>query len=105
MCIRDRYFSILKTELEKINFDPSKIFNVDETGITVVQHKATRVVTCKGKKQVHKLSSAERGGRTTVITCTSAAGQYIPPLLIFAQKRWQEEPVSYTHLPVCLFDI
>lgn len=87
----EKYFSILKTELKKINFDPSKIFNVDETGITVVQHKATRVVTCKGKKQVHKLSSAERGATTTVITCMSAAGQYIPPLLIFPQKRWQEE--------------
>ncbi|XP_072400257.1 uncharacterized protein [Diabrotica undecimpunctata] len=87
----DKYFSILKPELEKINFDPSKIFNVYETGISVVQHKATRVVTCKGKKQVHKLSSAERGSTTTVITCMLAAGQYIPPLLIFPLKRWQEE--------------
>ncbi|XP_072398081.1 uncharacterized protein [Diabrotica undecimpunctata] len=82
----DKYFSILKPELEKINFDPSKIFNVDETGIFVVQHKATRVVTCKGKKQVHKLLSAERGSTTTVRTCMSAAGQYISPLLIFPLK-------------------
>lgn len=82
----DKYFSLLKTELDKIKSDPSRIFNVDETGITVVQHKATRVVTSKGKKQVHKISSAERGATITVITCMSAAGQYVPPLLIFPQK-------------------
>ncbi|CAG9834850.1 unnamed protein product [Diabrotica balteata] len=82
----DKYFSILKPELEKINFDPSRIFNVDETGISVVQYKATRVATCKEKKQVHTLSSAERRSTTRVITCLSAAGQYIPSLLIFPLK-------------------
>ncbi|XP_063216726.1 uncharacterized protein LOC134527734 [Bacillus rossius redtenbacheri] len=86
-----KFFSLLKVELERINFDPSKIFNVDETGISVVQHKASRVVTSKGQKQVHRLSSAERGATITVITCMSAAGHYIPPLLIFPQKRWQVE--------------
>ncbi|GBP93768.1 hypothetical protein EVAR_16286_1 [Eumeta japonica] len=33
------FFDILKPELKKIKFNPNKILNVDETGITTVQHK------------------------------------------------------------------
>jgi hypothetical protein len=42
---------------------------VDETGITVVQHKAVKVISLKGKRQVARLSSAERGALVTVVTC------------------------------------
>lgn len=83
----DKYFSLLRTELEKINFDPSQTFDVDETGISVVQHRATKVVSSKGKQQVYKLISAESG--VTVVTCMSAASQYVLPLLIFPQNRWR----------------
>lgn len=86
-----KFFSILKAELVKIDFDQTRIFNVDETGISVVQHKSSSIVSAKGKRQVQKLSSAERGATITVVTCMSAAGQYIPPMLIFPQKKWQVE--------------
>ena len=49
------FFSILKSALEKVRFDETRIYNVDETGVSVVQHKASRVITMKGKKQVHKI--------------------------------------------------
>ncbi|PSN38553.1 hypothetical protein C0J52_14817 [Blattella germanica] len=68
-----KFYSILKPELEKVNFDGTRVFNVDETGVSVVQHKATKVVTTKGKKNVHRLSSAERGATITAVTCMSAA--------------------------------
>lgn len=35
----DCVFDIYKKELEKINHNPHRLFNVDETGHTVVQHK------------------------------------------------------------------
>src|SRR5258705_9066413 len=85
------FFSILKPELEKINFDPTKVYNVDETGITVVQHKAQKIVAIKGKKNVHKLSSAERGSLVTVVMCMSAAGMFVPPLMIFPRKLMKKE--------------
>lgn len=85
------FFSILKLELEKIDYNATRIFSVDETGISVVQHKTTKIIAAKGKRYVQKLSSAERGATVTVITCASAAGQYVPPMLIFPQKRWQNE--------------
>jgi hypothetical protein len=42
---------------------------MDETGITVVQHKASQVISLKGKRQVARLSSAETGALVTVVTC------------------------------------
>ncbi|CAH0721624.1 unnamed protein product, partial [Brenthis ino] len=85
------FFDILKPELEKINFNPNKIFNVDETGISIVQHKVRKILTAKGKKAVHKLSSAERGALITIVTCMSASGQFIPPLMVFPRKNMKAE--------------
>ncbi|XP_039300711.1 tigger transposable element-derived protein 6-like, partial [Nilaparvata lugens] len=84
------FFSILKPELEKIKFNPLKVFNVDETGITVVQHKVRKIVAMKGKKSVHKLS-AERGALVTVVMCMSASGSFVPPLMIFPRKLMKNE--------------
>ncbi len=35
----DRFFSVLKPELQKIKFASDRVFNCDETGVTIVQHK------------------------------------------------------------------
>ena len=55
------FFNLLKPEMQKINYNPNKIFNVDETGISTVQYKVRKILTLKGKRKVHKLVSAERG--------------------------------------------
>jgi hypothetical protein len=44
------FFDIFEKEMEKIKFSPNRLFNIDETGITVVQHKPSGVVALKGKK-------------------------------------------------------
>lgn len=41
----------------------------------------------KGKREVHKLKSAERGGLITVVLCMSASGIFIEPMVIFPRKR------------------
>ena len=79
------FFKNLLTVQEKNNFPPTKIFNVDETGVSSVQ-KPQRVLACKGEK-VGKVISYERGQTTTAICCVSASGQYIPPYFIFARSR------------------
>jgi hypothetical protein len=38
---------------------PSRIFNVYESGITIMQGKRQKVVSLRGKKQVAVLTSAE----------------------------------------------
>jgi hypothetical protein len=52
------FFNIHEPELSKIKFNPNRIFNCDETGITIVQHKHPQVVARKGKKQLAAITSA-----------------------------------------------
>lgn len=63
-----QFFDIFEKEMEKINFSPHRLFNVDETGITVVQHKQSKIIGLKGKKQVCAIISQERGKLLTVVT-------------------------------------
>lgn len=85
------FFSLLKPELVKIKFSAARLYNVDETGITAVQHNSQKIISLKGKQQVHKLSSAERGSLVTVVIAVSAAGAYVPPMLVFPRKRMKAE--------------
>jgi hypothetical protein len=61
---------------------------VDETGITVVKHKTSRIIALK---EVATLSSSERGALVTVVTCMSASGIFVPPLLVFPMKNMKFE--------------
>lgn len=45
-------FDILGTEMTKANYPPDRIYNVDETGLTIVQSKIPQVVGKKRKKQI-----------------------------------------------------
>lgn len=83
------FFDIYEKELEKINYDGHKVYNVDETGLTVVQHKMQKVVALKGKKQISNLTSAERGALITVVTCMNATGNFVPPLFVFPRKKYE----------------
>ncbi|KAK9703812.1 CENP-B N-terminal DNA-binding domain [Popillia japonica] len=42
-----RFFEIYEPELLKINSQPHRLYNVDETGVTIVQHKFGHEKTCK----------------------------------------------------------
>jgi hypothetical protein len=42
---------------------------VDETGITVEQHKTSKVISLKGKRRSARLSPAERGALVAAVTC------------------------------------
>ncbi|CAG7832646.1 unnamed protein product, partial [Allacma fusca] len=64
------------------HFPPGRIFNVDETGFSVVM-RTVKVVGEKGTRQVGRLVSAERGRLVTAICCGNAVGEFIPPMLIF----------------------
>lgn len=87
----DRFFGNLKELYETYNFNPNRIFNMDETGMSTVPKKTPRVVSVKGKKVVGKVVSAERGITITAVCCMSATGQFIPPAFIFPRKRMKGE--------------
>lgn len=92
------FFGIYEPVLEKIKHSPSRVYNCDETGITVVQHKHTKVIGLKGKKQIGALQAAERGALITVVTCMNPAGHFIPPLIIFPRKNMKQELMDGTPL-------
>ncbi|KAJ8949557.1 hypothetical protein NQ318_016187 [Aromia moschata] len=80
------FYSNLETLMEKYNFTSSKIFNMDETGISTVQDPGT-IVAEKGQRRVGSVTSYERGKNITVICAVSSSGTYIPPMFIYPRKR------------------
>ena len=66
------------------------IFNVDETGISIinlVKLYLKKVVTEVGRRSVWSV----RGKIHTVVTCVSASGFCIPPMMIYPRKRMTEK--------------
>jgi hypothetical protein len=50
------FFGIYESEVRKVNHQAHRIFNVDETGITTVQHRHSKSVSMRGKKEVASLT-------------------------------------------------
>ena len=97
------FFAKLGAICACLNFlsKPMQIFNVDETGISIV-HKPGKVVTQIGRKNVWSVTSAERGKTHTVITCVSASG-CVPPMMIYPRKRMSDK-LKHGALPGTLFE-
>jgi hypothetical protein len=60
--------------MDTIQYNPARLHNCDETGITIVQNKHTKILGLKGKRQISSLQSAERGSLVTLhssVTCFS----------------------------------
>ena len=89
--IVEKFFEMLGSVINKHNIGPANLFNVDESGYTTVQRSVPKVVCAKGRKQVPGLTSREKGKNVTAVCCASAAGQFIPPLIIFPRQRMKRE--------------
>jgi len=80
---------VRKAELDKHHYTADRLYNMDESGLTVV-HKPRKVLAQRGDKQVGKITSGEKGETTTVVCAVSASGIYVPPMLVFKRKRMSE---------------
>lgn len=86
------FFDKLWEIIEKYDIiDPTRIFNVDETGLFTVQRRTRKILAKKGKHQVGSITSGERGTNTTAVCCMSASGFYVPPMIIFKRKNPKAE--------------
>lgn len=90
-----RYFESLTHVMEEYKFLPENIFNVDESGLSTVQSRPSKIFATKGRKQVGTLSSAERGHHLTVVCCMNPLGTFIPPAFIFPRKRFKNELMDH----------
>ena len=81
-----QFFDVYRQLLLEVPCTPSRIWNMDETGITNVQHPS-KITAMKGQRIVAKVTSGERGATVTVICAISAAGSFLPPMFIYPRKR------------------
>ena len=82
----DRFYDLLKEIDDANQRTPDRIFNMDETGFSIV-HTPSKVFAKKGRHQVRAATSAERGRNTTWVSCANASGVYVPPRVIFPRQR------------------
>lgn len=69
-----RFYDNLDSVMKIHNFQPDRIFNVDETGLTTV-HEPEPVLAEKGVKQVGAATSGERGKTHTACYCAVKCGE------------------------------
>ena len=75
-------YLFLSEAFVKHKFEANVVYNLDESGITMVQ-RVLKVIAEKGTKQVGHIMAQERGTLVTVCCCANAAGQALPPAMIF----------------------
>lgn len=83
------FFNKLSSVLDRYNFEPQNIYNIDETGVSTVQ-KPSKVIARKGTKQVGSISSQERGTLVTLCVAVNAVGNTVPPMFVFPRLRFQD---------------
>lgn len=88
------FFKKLTDVMGKYEFAPSRIYNIDETGVTTVQ-KPKKIVAPRGQKQVGAITSAERGTLVTLACAVNALGNSIPPMFVFPRLRYTDIFVRY----------
>ena len=81
---------------------PMQIYNCDETGVTIV-FKPGRVVAEMGCRNVYAVSAAERGKTHTILSCVSASGVSLPPMMVYPRKRQVPQSLREGAYPNTLF--
>ena len=79
-----------------------QVFNCDETGVTIV-FKPNKVVAELGKRHVYALSADEKGETHTVLSCVSATGFTVPPMMIYPRKTCVRDKLKEGAYPNTLF--
>ncbi|XP_065894490.1 mucin-3B-like isoform X1 [Dysidea avara] len=84
----ESYFDLLDETLTKhgLKDKPAQIYNCDESGIPL-EYKLPRIVAAKGTKKVRQCTSGTKT-QITILACANAAGQTIPPMVVFSGKHF-----------------
>ena len=83
----DIFFNKLEKLIEQFNLSPNRVFNMDETGLSIVQSKTAEIIALKGKRQIGAITSTQRGSLVIAVLCMSAGDMFIPQMLIFPRKN------------------
>ncbi len=82
----DNYFDILEHTLKETGLCdyPGLIYNMDESGFPL-NPKPIKTVNCRGSKNPYCVSSGSKS-QVSIAACVSAAGQSLPPYIIWRRK-------------------
>lgn len=69
---------------------PERLYNIDEKGCRLTIHNQQKVLAEKGNRRVHMVAQ-EHAENVTIAACVSAAGNVIPPMIVFKGKRLKQE--------------
>ena len=95
------YYDLLETVMKENLLDkPGQLYNVDETGMPLDPPKL-RVCAQKGQKKVRQRGSGNKS-QITVVSCGSATGHVIPPLVIFEGKIFNHSGLKVKYLGPCM---
>ena len=84
--VMDGYFKLLRETLEKLGIKdcPDRLYNCDESGISL-DPKKEKVIVPVGTKHVYSQQAGTRD-HITVHCCVNAAGEYLPPMIIYEKS-------------------
>lgn len=81
---------------------PMLVFNADETGVSIV-HRPGKVLAQLGQRHVYAITSAEKGRTHTVLSCISASGMVLPPMMVYPRKQRVPDSLKVCCVPNTLF--
>ncbi|KAK4305757.1 hypothetical protein Pmani_022348 [Petrolisthes manimaculis] len=82
----ETFFKAFTLALNKYEFTPDRIYNLDESSLSTVM-KPCKVVCVRGKPVATQVTR-ERGDSMTFVGIINAVGQSIPPVFIIPRSRW-----------------
>ena len=72
--------------------NPDQIWNADETGFSLCP-KSGRVLAMRGSKDVYQVTENSKE-QVTTLCAVNAAGTVVPPMHVFAGKRFKFDPMN-----------
>ena len=89
------YFKLLSDTLDQLDIkdDPTRIFNLDETGFSGKEFGREKVLVAKGTKHPYQ-PNVSISGHVTLQVAISASGKIVSPLVIFSKNLPRREYAS-----------
>ena len=88
------WFDAVASKFRDYYYDPLNVWNMDESGFSISEEQAIKVLIYLNAKQKHKVVRGKQEW-VTDIKCINAAGEALAPLLIFkaadVNTRWINE--------------
>lgn len=92
------HFAELQRIIRDNNLSAERIWNMDESGFSV-SSRLQKVLAQKNSRQVHKIATRNSIEHLSVCPTISAAGAFIPPLLIYKGSNVRQDLLSGASVP------